>query len=63
MSVSWSKTLADIAKLFELGMPIVWSNFEQKYARQKIPLPTYPWQRKSYWINEGGGRVLRAFNN
>ncbi|MDN4066699.1 type I polyketide synthase [Paenibacillus vini] len=53
MSVSWSKTLASIAKLFELGMTIVWSNFEQKYARQTIPLPTYPWQRKSYWISEG----------
>jgi len=32
------------------GVNIDWSGFEGDYARQRVVLPTYPFQRQHYWI-------------
>lgn len=41
--------LTAIAKLYCMGESIQWSEFEKGSTGRKIPLPTYPFQRKSYW--------------
>jgi myxalamid-type polyketide synthase MxaB len=33
---------------------IDWVGFEQDYARRKLILPTYPWQRERYWLDRRG---------
>jgi acyl transferase domain-containing protein len=49
----WSQMLHSLGQLYVQGVPIDWSGFEQdyiKHRRRLIGLPTYPWQRKRYWI-------------
>jgi 3-oxoacyl-(acyl-carrier-protein) synthase/non-ribosomal peptide synthetase component F/acyl carrier protein len=48
----WSQLLENLATLYVRGEPINWHKFDELYPRQKISLPTYPFQRKSYWIDQ-----------
>ena len=49
---TWSTLLASVAQLYVRGVEIDWVGFERDYAkvRRKVVLPTYPWQRESYII-------------
>jgi iturin family lipopeptide synthetase A len=47
----WMEMLNSLARLAVKGTEIDWAGFDRDYARQRIPLPTYPFQRKSYWID------------
>jgi acyl transferase domain-containing protein len=38
------------AKLWLAGAELDWSGFYAHERRQRLPLPTYPFERKSYWI-------------
>ncbi|MFC1975071.1 type I polyketide synthase [Chloroflexota bacterium] len=48
----WQQMLDSLAELYVHGLEINWSAFEQDYAegRQRVVLPTYPYQRERYWI-------------
>jgi glutamate-1-semialdehyde-2,1-aminomutase len=48
----WQMLLNSLSVLYLKGMIVNWSGFDQGYARQRLPLPTYPFQRKRYWIQE-----------
>ncbi len=50
--------LGSIAELYTLGYPVDWSRL---YPQQRafIQLPTYPWQRKSHWIESEESREHR----
>ncbi|WP_265270990.1 type I polyketide synthase [Nostoc sp. KVJ3] len=50
----WQQLLANLAQLYVRGVAIDWSGFEQDYARHKVTLPTYPFQRQRYWIERQG---------
>ncbi len=45
----WPQLLDTLGTLYVKGMPIDWRGFDRDYPRQRVGLPTYPWQRKSYW--------------
>jgi acyl transferase domain-containing protein/SAM-dependent methyltransferase/acyl carrier protein/NADP-dependent 3-hydroxy acid dehydrogenase YdfG len=45
----WSQTLESLAALYERGADIDWKSFDEPYARRKVALPTYPFQRESHW--------------
>ena len=45
----WQTILNSLGQLYEQGMVINWSDFDRDYSRQRLPLPTYPFQRKRYW--------------
>lgn len=47
----WCSLLDSIQRLYLAGIPINWSGFHQSHKRQSLPLPTYPFQRDSYWLN------------
>ncbi|WP_019505919.1 type I polyketide synthase [Pleurocapsa sp. PCC 7319] len=47
----WMEMLNSLAQLYVSGVKIDWVEFDRDYARQSISLPTYPFQRKSYWID------------
>ena len=55
----WQQILSSLGQLYSQGVKINWHNFERDYARQKIALPTYSWQRQSYWLtqNSQGNKV------
>ena len=45
----WRTLTHTLANLYCLGLDIDWSGFEHGYSRQKVILPTYPFQRKYFW--------------
>jgi non-ribosomal peptide synthase protein (TIGR01720 family) len=42
--------LNNLGRLWSVGVSINWSNFYASERRYRIPLPTYPFERQSYWI-------------
>jgi acyl transferase domain-containing protein len=52
----WQQLLRSLEDLYLYGLQIDWSGFDRDYSRQKVILPTYPWTRKSYWL-EGLGKI------
>ncbi len=40
-----------IAKLWLSGVTIYWNHFTDQKVRQRIALPTYPFERNRHWIN------------
>ncbi|MCP4264051.1 MAG: SDR family NAD(P)-dependent oxidoreductase [Candidatus Brocadiaceae bacterium] len=46
----WPQILKGLGALYVGGLVVDWSGFDQDYPRQRVALPTYPFQRKRYWI-------------
>ena len=46
----WGQMLQSLAELYVQGVKVDWVGFDQDYERQKVILPTYPFQRQRYWI-------------
>lgn len=42
--------LTTLGKLWLLGISVDWSGFYGKERRERVPLPTYPFERQRYWI-------------
>ena len=42
--------LASLAQLYTSGARVDWAGFDRGYPRRKLALPTYPFQRRRYWI-------------
>ncbi|MEH2049307.1 aminotransferase class III-fold pyridoxal phosphate-dependent enzyme [Nostoc sp.] len=47
----WTALLKAVGQLWLSGVSIDWSNFYQRETRQRIPLPTYPFERQRFWID------------
>ncbi|MBL8830224.1 MAG: polyketide synthase dehydratase domain-containing protein, partial [Planctomycetaceae bacterium] len=47
---AWIALLDTLARLQIHGVTIDWLAFDADYARRRLPLPTYPFQRQRYWI-------------
>ncbi len=45
----WQQMLSSLSALYLRGVEIDWAGFNQTEARQLVPLPTYPFQRQTYW--------------
>jgi acyl transferase domain-containing protein len=50
----WETVLDSLAQLYTRGASVNWAAFDRGYARQKVDLPTYPFQRRRYWVNSSG---------
>ena len=46
----WQQMLESLSQLYVHGVEIDWIGFDKDYARHKVALPTYPWQRQRYWV-------------
>lgn len=46
----WEQLLSSLAELYLDGFAIDWSSFYQDSDRRRTWIPTYPFQRKPYWI-------------
>jgi amino acid adenylation domain-containing protein len=46
----WQVLLETIAALYARGVTPDWGAFDRPYARRRVPLPTYPFQRMPHWI-------------
>lgn len=46
----WEQILDSLAVLYVRGAGVNWKGFDRDYPRRSVALPTYPFQRKRYWI-------------
>jgi microcystin synthetase protein McyG len=46
----WQQLLRSLGQLYMRGCPVDWWVFDRDYARARVDLPTYPWQRTSHWL-------------
>ena len=46
--------LESLAALYRLGAEIHWAGFDAPFSRLRVPLPTYPWQRRRHWLDTPG---------
>ncbi|MDR5652846.1 type I polyketide synthase [Ruixingdingia sedimenti] len=46
-----------LGRLWALGVPVDWAPIWGEARRNRVPLPTYPFQRQSYFIEPGKGAV------
>ena len=47
---AWTEMLQAAATLFVHGVDIDWEAFDAPWPRRRVSLPTYPFERTSYWI-------------
>ena len=47
----WKTILAALAALHVRGVAIDWRGFDRDYRRSRVNLPTYPFERKRFWID------------
>jgi acyl transferase domain-containing protein/NAD(P)-dependent dehydrogenase (short-subunit alcohol dehydrogenase family)/SAM-dependent methyltransferase/acyl carrier protein len=59
-SEDWQTILTSLGSLYTAGVEIDWEGFDRDYAmagkRHRISLPTYPFQRESYWLPDASRR-------
>jgi acyl transferase domain-containing protein len=46
----WQHILQSLGELYIQGVSVNWSGFEKDYLRHFLDLPTYPFQRRRYWL-------------
>ncbi|WP_424097237.1 SDR family NAD(P)-dependent oxidoreductase [Moorena producens] len=51
----WQQMLSSLGQLYVQGVKVDWSGFDRDYSRQKVVLPTYPFQRERYWVETQHG--------
>jgi myxalamid-type polyketide synthase MxaB len=60
----WRVLLKSLAELYLLGVRIDWPGFDALWNRQRMALPTYPFERSRYWYRDSVPRqglpVVRA---
>jgi acyl transferase domain-containing protein/acyl carrier protein len=44
--------LDSLARLYVRGADVSWTRFDAPFQRRRVELPTYPFQRSRYWIDE-----------
>ena len=48
---NWQIIISGLAQLYVLGVNINWKALSKNCSGKKISLPTYPFQRQSYWLD------------
>jgi microcystin synthetase protein McyG len=46
----WQQMVESLGGLYVQGAALDWAGFDQARQRQKVHLPTYPFQRQRYWV-------------
>ncbi|WP_129674294.1 type I polyketide synthase [Candidatus Chloroploca sp. Khr17] len=58
----WQVLLASLADAYTSGATIDWVGFDRAYARHKLSLPTYPFERERYWVAPRRGALKYGFH-
>ena len=46
----WAQILETLGRLYTAGEDIAWEEFDRPYARRRVALPTYPFERSRHWM-------------
>lgn len=52
--------LNTVGRLWQSGVSVDWQNFYQHESRNRIPLPTYPFERQRFWLETRSDRSQLA---
>ncbi len=52
----WEQVLDALAALDVAGVGVDWDGFDRPYARRRVTLPSYPFERSRHWIKGAGRR-------
>jgi acyl transferase domain-containing protein/acyl carrier protein len=55
----WQQTADAAVALYMAGQEIDWRAFDAPYGRQRIALPTYPFERQRHWFKAAAGSAAR----
>lgn len=57
----WQQMLESLGQLYVNGVEVDWVGFERDYVkgRERLVLPTYPFQRKRYWLETVNSEAAR----
>lgn len=55
----WRQLLESAAGMYLQGLEVDWAGFDRGYARKKLALPSYPFQRQRYWWKPSPGAARR----
>ncbi|MBI5563326.1 MAG: type I polyketide synthase [Chloroflexi bacterium] len=55
----WRTLLKSAGTLFAQGVAVDWSGLDGEYTRQRVSLPTYPFQHERYWFAAGSRTSAR----
>ena len=47
-----SQLLHSLSELYVRGVPVDWSGVHRHHRRQRVAMPTYPFQRERYWVED-----------
>jgi acyl transferase domain-containing protein/NADPH:quinone reductase-like Zn-dependent oxidoreductase len=47
----WTQLLATLGEVYVRGSEINWAGFDSDYPRCRVALPTYPFERRRYWVD------------
>jgi len=56
----WVALLFALGSLWQNGVSIDWEAFYAQEERRRIPLPTYPFEHRSYWVEPAASAVPAA---
>jgi myxalamid-type polyketide synthase MxaE and MxaD len=56
----WDRMLQSVAAMYVHGVAVDWERFDRGYARRRLTLPTYPFQRQRCWFTEAPGMRPRG---
>ena len=54
----WQQLLDSLARLYVSGNAVNWAALDDGHVRERLPLPTYPFQRQRYWFSESKESVI-----
>lgn len=49
--------LETLAECYVHGWPVDWAGVDQDFSRQRLSLPTYPFERESYWVEPSSSEL------
>ena len=52
----WQQMLDSLGALYLQGLEVDWDGFDRDYSRRLVSLPTYPFQRRRYWVEGAESR-------
>jgi acyl transferase domain-containing protein/SAM-dependent methyltransferase/acyl carrier protein len=53
---NWPQMLESLQALYVAGADIDWAGVDRDYPRRRLALPTYPFQRRRYWLDQWDSR-------
>ncbi len=48
----WPVILGSLAQLYSRGVEVDWQGFDGPYRRNRVAIPTYPFQRRRHWFEK-----------